>query len=206
MRPPPTLRNARLLLLGWARFVFNLPLWKFISAFRNAITNSPSTLRCWPNEKPRSSARQSVIRPPEIADGRRARGAAPPYGRRRTLQICAISCKANPKLNLALFWADIEEQRANARTEERRPIRYWQVHFGMGRIFWELTARDLPALYSDLSSRPLEDDKRIALSAIAAVLGKEGRLKSEAENLRALVSGSASSSGGLGRSFGPAAA
>jgi hypothetical protein len=99
--------------------------------------------------------------------------------------------QANPKLNLALFWTDIEEQRTNCRTEERRPIRYWQVHFGMGRIFWELTARDLPALYSDLSSRPLEDDKRIALSAIAAILGKEGRLKSEAENLRALVSGSA---------------
>ena len=59
--------------------------------------------------------------------------------------------QANPKLNLALFWADIEEQRANARTEERRPIRHWHVHSGMGRSFWELTARDLPALYSDLS-------------------------------------------------------
>jgi len=61
----------------------------------------------------------------------------------------------------------------------------------MGRIFWELTPRDLPALYSDLSSRPQEDDKRIALSAIVALLSKEGRLKSEAENLRTLVSGSA---------------
>jgi hypothetical protein len=99
--------------------------------------------------------------------------------------------QANPKLNLALFWADIEEQRANARTEERRPIRHWQVHLGMGRIFWELTARDLPALYSDLSSRAMEDDKRIALGAIAAILDKDNHLKSEAENLRALVSGSA---------------
>jgi hypothetical protein len=98
--------------------------------------------------------------------------------------------QANPKLNLALFWADIGEQRTNSRTEERKPIRYWQVHLGMGQIFWDLTARDLPALYSDMSSRPLEDDKRIALSAIAAILGKEGRLKSEAATLRALVSGS----------------
>jgi hypothetical protein len=88
---------------------------------------------------------------------------------------------ANPKLNLALFWADIEEQRTNSRTEERKPIRYWQVHLGMGGIFWDLTARDLPALYSDLSSRTLEDDKRIALSAIVAILGKEGRLKSRQE-------------------------
>jgi len=96
--------------------------------------------------------------------------------------------QGNPKLNLALFWSDIEEQRANSRTEERRPIRYWQVHFGMGRTFWELTARDLLTLYSDLSSRSLEDDKRIALSAIAAIFGKDGHLKSEADNLRALVS------------------
>ena len=99
--------------------------------------------------------------------------------------------QANPKLNLALFWADIEEQRTNARSDERRPIRHWQVHFGMGRIFWELTMRDLPALYSDMSSRPLEDDQRIVLGAIATILGKAGRLKSEADNLRALVSGSA---------------
>ena len=98
---------------------------------------------------------------------------------------------ANPKLNLALFWADIEEQRTNSRTEERRPTRYWQVHLGMGQLLWELTERDLPALYSDLSSRPLEDDKRIALSAIAAILGKQGLLKSEAANLRALVVASA---------------
>lgn len=98
--------------------------------------------------------------------------------------------QANPRLNLALFWADIEEQRANSRNDQRKPIRHWHVHFGMGRIFWELTTRDLPALYSDLSSRPLEDDKRISLGAIAAILGAEGRLKAEADNLRALVSGS----------------
>jgi hypothetical protein len=99
--------------------------------------------------------------------------------------------QARPQLHYALFWADIEEQRKNARTEESGPIRHWQVHFGMGRIFWELTARDLPVLYSNLSSRPLEDDRRIVLGAIASILGIEGRLKSEADSLRALVAESA---------------
>ncbi|MET4072595.1 hypothetical protein ABID58_007424 [Bradyrhizobium sp. S3.2.6] len=117
----------------------------------------------------------------ERAEPRSHMGDAEPPNLRQLVQT-------NPELNRALFWADIEEQRRNSRTEQRRPIRHWQVHIGMGRIFWELTARDLPALYSNLSSRPLEDDKRIALGAIAAILGNDGRLKSEADDLRALVS------------------
>jgi hypothetical protein len=96
----------------------------------------------------------------------------------------------NSKLNLALFWSDLAEQRANSRIEPK-PVRYWQVHFGLGHILWDFAERDLPVLYSSLSARPLEDDKRIIFSAITFVLAKAEKLQSEADNLRKLVSGSA---------------
>ncbi|MEH2550761.1 hypothetical protein V1283_007406 [Bradyrhizobium sp. AZCC 2262] len=96
----------------------------------------------------------------------------------------------NPKLNQTLFWFDLEEQRANSRIE-RKPTRYWQVHFGLGHILWEFTQRDLPDLYASLSARPFEDDRRVVFSAIISILGKDEKLKSEADSLSALVSGQA---------------
>ena len=98
--------------------------------------------------------------------------------------------QSNAKLNYGLFWADVEEQRANGRAGDRKPIRFWSIHFFSGRRFWELTARDLDALYSDFSGRPLEDDKRIALSAIFYLTRDEGRLEAEADKLRSLVANS----------------
>jgi hypothetical protein len=99
--------------------------------------------------------------------------------------------QASARLNYALFWADVEEQRANARGQDRQPIRHWQIYFTSGRRFWELSARDLPALYLDFADRSLEDDKRIALSGIVDLLRKEGLLLSESGNLRSRVAGSA---------------
>jgi hypothetical protein len=111
--------------------------------------------------------------------------------------------QASTKLNYALFWADVEEQRANGRAQDQKPIRYWQIYFAGGRRFWELTGRDLPALYSDFSARPLEDDKRIALSAIVDLLSKEGRLEIESAKLQSLVAGFAALEQDLAGYFAP---
>ncbi|WP_316229826.1 hypothetical protein [Bradyrhizobium sp. SZCCHNR1051] len=93
------------------------------------------------------------------------------------------------KLNLTLFCSDLEEQRANSRIE-RKPLRYWQVGLGLGQILWEFTQVDLPALYSELSTRFMEDDKRVIFSAIIHVLTRGAKLQSEAENLRNIVAAS----------------
>jgi hypothetical protein len=89
--------------------------------------------------------------------------------------------RQNPAVNRALFWHDVEEVRKNSRHVVEA---YWQVHFG-GTMLWQIEAADLPWLHNDLGTRALHDDRRVALSAIANLIGPG--LKSEALALRTLI-------------------
>ncbi|WP_316173379.1 MULTISPECIES: hypothetical protein [unclassified Bradyrhizobium] len=91
----------------------------------------------------------------------------------------------NPPLNRALFWADIAEHRANAKDTI---VDYWHVHFGSGsEALWGFAEADLSWLYDDLKSRPIIQDKQVALSAILDILRRAGRLTAEAGTVRSAI-------------------
>jgi hypothetical protein len=99
----------------------------------------------------------------------------------------AESVQRQPKLNRALFWADVEETRAH-RDHPSGVTAWWSVRFEYSPL-WTLDATTLPWLYEDLSGRALVDDQRVALSAIVTLLRKEERLEAEAPRLRQLTAG-----------------
>lgn len=93
----------------------------------------------------------------------------------------------NSRLRRRLFWADVEETRQNSSREEDYPTRFWHVHF-LDSAPLHFGPKDLCWLFEDLSKRPQEADKRIALSAIVSILRDNNRLDFEVPRLRALVS------------------
>ena len=96
----------------------------------------------------------------------------------------------NVLLNRALFWADVAEERANS-ARFGAPTRYWQVFLQGGKVpLWSFSDRDLPWLYKDLTDQPLDDDRRIALSAIVDLLKRNRKFEAEVHKLRTLVGSS----------------
>ncbi len=95
--------------------------------------------------------------------------------------------RGNPVLQRTLFWADVKEERTNSRRKEK-PTFYWQIGLINNRL-WELGRGDLPWLYEDLSRRRAQHHKRIALSAITAILHRTGKTKTEGSRLRKAVAG-----------------
>ncbi|MGH9811028.1 MAG: hypothetical protein ACRD9W_27920, partial [Terriglobia bacterium] len=89
--------------------------------------------------------------------------------------------RQTPAVHRALFWHDVEEVRRNSKHAVEG---WWQVHFG-GSPLWGLDAADLPWLRDDLKTKTLDDDRRVALSAIAHLMRPE--LKTEAPALRKLI-------------------
>ena len=96
----------------------------------------------------------------------------------------------NLSLQRKLFWADVEETRQNANLGADRPAHVFDVYISGGPL-WQLGTRDLDWLFEDFSKRPLEADKRIALSGIITIMRAAGRLDTEVPRLRALVAGQA---------------
>lgn len=89
--------------------------------------------------------------------------------------------RQTPAVHRALFWHDVEEVRTNS----GHPVQgWWQVHFG-GSALWRLGISDLPWLRADLATKTLQDDRRVALSAVANLLHPD--LKAEAAALRKLI-------------------
>jgi hypothetical protein len=92
--------------------------------------------------------------------------------------------QAAPKIQRALFWADIAEKRE--RMESEQVISYLDIyHFG--GILWRLGDADLPWLYTDFEYCLLIDDKRVALSAIVPILNRDGGLENKKAELYQLV-------------------
>lgn len=92
---------------------------------------------------------------------------------------------AAPKLQRALFWADVAEKRE--REEGKRyVIHYFDIYHFRG-VLWQLNSVDLPWLYIDLESNCLVDDKRVALSAIVPILKRDGELENKKAKLYQIV-------------------
>ena len=96
------------------------------------------------------------------------RGRGPPEGRWKGA--------ARSKVLRALFWADVEEQRAHGR-DDNNPAYFWQII--NPHSLWHLEESDLYWLEQDLADGPMEADQRIALSAIVTILRSAERLDAE---------------------------
>nr|VFK08245.1 MAG: hypothetical protein BECKLPF1236A_GA0070988_100156 [Candidatus Kentron sp. LPFa]VFK24064.1 MAG: hypothetical protein BECKLPF1236C_GA0070990_100108 [Candidatus Kentron sp. LPFa] len=98
---------------------------------------------------------------------------------------------ANPRLKRALLWADVAEARENGRKRED-VTRFWDVdHSFWESTLWRFAPDDLDWLYQDLATRPLVEDKQVALSATQAILRSEEKLHGEADQLRQRIGGDA---------------
>jgi hypothetical protein len=93
--------------------------------------------------------------------------------------------QAKPEIVRALFWADVEEQRAHGRPGQADPVYYWQVM--NPHPLWHFQESDLEWLEEDLRNRSAEADRRIALSAIVYILRNSGRVEAERARLEILV-------------------
>ncbi|MCK5354300.1 MAG: hypothetical protein KAJ63_04230, partial [Methyloprofundus sp.] len=89
--------------------------------------------------------------------------------------------QAYPKVQQALFWADIAAKRENDNIKED-VIQYYHFCPNQRRL-WKLTDNDLPWLYLDLENRKPIHDKRIALNAIVSTLILKNSLEKEKESL-----------------------
>lgn len=79
-----------------------------------------------------------------------------------------------PPLNHALFWRDVAETRAGRDLKKgERLIDWWQV--GMFGHYWTLEAHCFETIYDDVASRPLLDDKLVALTLAFAIYRQRGR-------------------------------
>ncbi|TRX00764.1 NACHT domain-containing protein [Candidatus Methylobacter oryzae] len=76
--------------------------------------------------------------------------------------------QTSPKVQRALFWADVAEARENW-TDTEPPIQYRAI-YPYEKALWEFGVADLPWLIDDLKERSLMDDKRIVLNAIVQIL------------------------------------
>jgi hypothetical protein len=93
--------------------------------------------------------------------------------------------RGNPKLNSALFWADVAEHRVN---DTSSPVlHHWHIHFSGNASLWSFSEADLPWLYDDLASRSALEDKQLALSAILTILHQAAKLAAEEVKLRAAI-------------------
>jgi hypothetical protein len=88
----------------------------------------------------------------------------------------------NTSVNRALFWYDVEEVRQFHKKESQQVDH--RLFIG-GAALWGLADRDRPWLEEDLATKLFEDDRRVALSAVADLLG--GDLKKHALRLRRLI-------------------
>jgi hypothetical protein len=93
--------------------------------------------------------------------------------------------RSKPKVQRALAWADVVEQRTHGRSDDI-PTYFWQVRT-FGNPLWQFSEGDLPWLFEDVAGRPTEADQRMALNAILTILKQSNRLDAELPRLRTLA-------------------
>ena len=93
-----------------------------------------------------------------------------------------------PELNDALYWADVDQTRAAEEKKSGEPLTNdylvsWPGHF------WDFNATDLPRLLEYVRSRPLQDDRLVALSTAFRVYVQEDKPTQVLSDLREAVAG-----------------
>nr|VFK55062.1 MAG: hypothetical protein BECKTC1821F_GA0114240_100664 [Candidatus Kentron sp. TC] len=86
----------------------------------------------------------------------------------------------DPRLKRALMWADVIDARSGS---EEQVTRFWRAGFH-SQLWCDFAPEDLDWLHEDFATRPLQEDRQLALSAIQVILRNEDRLHMEANRLR----------------------
>jgi hypothetical protein len=93
-----------------------------------------------------------------------------------------------PALNHALFWQDVAETRAGRDVKKgERLTDYWQV--GIFGRFWTFGADSFDTICEDIATRPLLDDKLVALTLAFAIYRENGRPTGWRTRLKRLAEG-----------------
>ncbi|WP_375282927.1 NACHT domain-containing protein [Marinicauda pacifica] len=91
------------------------------------------------------------------------------------------------ELNDAVFWDDIERERASDREEGRRVTRFWQA--GLWNSFARFDAGDFERAVRMIGERDLHDDKLVALSLAFSIYVESGRKRADRQALWGAASG-----------------
>lgn len=94
--------------------------------------------------------------------------------------------QAWPELNHALFWYEIGEARRYRKKKKERVTEFWQATLFGG--YWVFTTEDFHRILTAVESRPLRDDRLVALSLAFRLYVQEKRPKKWREALKKSVS------------------
>ncbi|WP_432284184.1 hypothetical protein SLT36_20575 [Aminobacter sp. BA135] len=91
-----------------------------------------------------------------------------------------------PELNYALFWYEVgQARRVRQKKKKERLTDFWQVSvFGS---YWQFGPDDFDHILADMKSRPLRDDRLVALSLAFRLYVQAGRPRKGLHALRAAV-------------------
>ncbi len=92
-----------------------------------------------------------------------------------------------PQINYRLFWYDIEYRRQRLDEKKERLTEWWRV---AGYYhYWSFGENDFDILITDITGKPLEDDRLVALSLAFRIYIESGRKRSMGEALKRTVRG-----------------
>lgn len=107
-----------------------------------------------------------------------------------------------PALNQALFWHAVGETRARYDAlKGERLTDYWPV--GSLRAYWSFKSDSFNAICDDVVSRPLVDDRLVALTLAFAIYRENGRPAAMLERLHSAASSNVETLATLGTLLGP---
>jgi hypothetical protein len=102
--------------------------------------------------------------------------------RKDSARLAEHVCSWAP-LNRALFWADVEGTRARRLEKSGEPLAdFWGV--GIFGHYWRLTTDDFDYIEREIGTRPLLDDRLVALSMAHALYRENDRLSRWRQRLR----------------------
>jgi len=109
-----------------------------------------------------------------------------------------------PELNRALFWYEVNTARDRRdRKRNERVTDFWQV--SLLDAFWRFGAEDFDYVSEQITSKPFQDDKLVALSLAFRLYVTSDRPRAWREKLKTLVSGDAELSDQLNKFLNPPA-
>ncbi|WP_199063760.1 hypothetical protein [Serratia sp. ASV30] len=91
-----------------------------------------------------------------------------------------------PELNYTLFWYEVgQARRVRQRKRKERLTNFWQVNlFGS---YWQFGPDDFDRILADIESRPLRDDRLVALSLVFQLYVQAGRPRKWLKALKVAV-------------------
>jgi len=109
-------------------------------------------------------------------------------GRKDSAQLGALVASW-PEFNYALFWADVAYTREQRLKESERVTNVWTV--GAFARYWQLTTAAFDVMDEAIATRPVPDDRLVALSAAVTLFQEHGRPRGWRQRLQRRVRGQA---------------